>query len=270
MQVVVCALAKNEHNYINQFVNHYVKLGFDKIYIYDNDDEDKPYIGDFIDESLLNKVEIIDIRGMRGKEMQHIIYTKFYKEHKFDWALFCDIDEYLVGINEIHEFLDQPKYKFVSQIRIKWRLFGDDGLIERDMSKTLMESFTKEITYSLTRDLNHIADLQSQAKCLVRGGIEHALFVSVHYANVYNGETIIPSVLPSCKPCLSKVTLKEKYNNETVYLNHYMTKTLSEFIEQKLNRNDAVFDKKIELNYYWRINEKTKEKLEYLKKKGII
>ena len=63
MQVVLCAMAKNEHLYINDFVNHYLKLGFDKIYIYDNDEPNQKYIGDFIDNK--DKVEIVDIRGQR-------------------------------------------------------------------------------------------------------------------------------------------------------------------------------------------------------------
>ena len=50
MRVVVCAMAKNEHLYINEWVSHYVKLGFDTIYLYDNDNLDSPYIGDYIDK----------------------------------------------------------------------------------------------------------------------------------------------------------------------------------------------------------------------------
>ena len=49
-----------------------------------------------------------------------------------------------------------------------------------------------------------------------------------------------------------------------------MTKTLSEFIAQKMNRTDAVFgDRLLKLNYYWRINKKTPEKNEYLKNMGL-
>ena len=44
MEVVVCAMAKNEHKYINEWVEHYINLGVDKIYIYDNDDIDKPFM----------------------------------------------------------------------------------------------------------------------------------------------------------------------------------------------------------------------------------
>ena len=55
MNVVVCAMAKNEHKYINEWVAHYLGLGVDKIYIYDNDDLDKPSIKDFISSNFLNK-----------------------------------------------------------------------------------------------------------------------------------------------------------------------------------------------------------------------
>ena len=101
MRVVLCAMAKNEHLYINDWVNHYLKLCFDKIYLYDNDDLDKPFIGDYIENK--DKVEIINIRGQKKEHLQHDIYTEFYNAHnkQFDWCLFCDIDEFLFGVNNV-------------------------------------------------------------------------------------------------------------------------------------------------------------------------
>ena len=75
--------------------------------------------------------------------------------------------------------------------------------------------------------------------------------------------------MPSGKPCKSKTAIDEDYSEETVYLNHYITKTLDEFINQKLNRNDAVFNQRLKMNYYWRVNKKTPKKLAYLKKLGL-
>ena len=49
-----------------------------------------------------------------------------------------------------------------------------------------------------------------------------------------------------------------------------MTKSLSEFVEQKLNRTDAVYGNKIALDYYWRINKKTIQKLNWLEEKGLL
>ena len=58
---VICAIAKNENDYINDWVNWHLNLGFDRIYLYDNNELETPYVGDFIEQK--DKVEIIDIRG---------------------------------------------------------------------------------------------------------------------------------------------------------------------------------------------------------------
>ena len=266
MRVVLCCLAKNEHLYINDFVNWYTKLGFDKIYIYDNDDKNSPRIENFIEDK--SKVEIIDIRGVHEDRLQHKIYTQFYTEHcnDFDWCFFCDIDEFLFGVDEIHKFLSKPIYRNTQQIRIKWRLFGDDDLITRDMSKPVYEVFKNEVKETYNRNLDRKINLHNQGKAIVKGGLEHVVIESPHFASLYTRDRVLRSILPSGKMCLSKITIFENYSNETVYLHHYMTKSLSEFIDQKLKRTDAVFgDISIDFNYYWRINKQTQEKLDYIK-----
>lgn len=270
MQIVVCAIARNEHLYINEWVGHYLKLGFNKIYIFDNDKLDSPYLKDYIEPKYLNKVEIIDMRGVEKKYFQQWCYQEFYDKYAFDWCLYCDIDEFLVGINNIHSWLELPYLRKTNQIRIKWRLFGDNGLIERDMSKGVMQTFTKTVNSSLNRALNKKGTLETQGKAIVRGGLPNVVICSPHFASYKKRDNVIPSILPSGKPCWSKVEIKEDYRYENIYINHYMTKSLSEFVNQKLNRNDAVFNTSIALDYYWRINEKTPEKLEWLKEKGLI
>ena len=273
MKVVVCALAKNEHKYINEWVKHYVDLGVDKIYLYDNDNIDSPNIKDFIDYKYLDKVCIKNIRGVHKDKLQHDIYTDFYKNHRytFDWCLFVDIDEFLMGITNLPSWLSLPQFKYAKQIRVKWRLFGDDELIERDMSKGVKETFVKPVMSSLNRNLIDKGNLEHQGKMLVRGGLDNVVIRSPHFASFRTRDNVIPSVLPSGKPCFSKVVIKEKYVKEFVYINHYMTKSLKEFIDQKLNRTDAVFgDISIKLDYFWRINNKTQEKIKYLQDMGLM
>lgn len=272
MKVYVCALAKNEHLYINEWVAHYVKLGVDKIYIYDNDDLDVKPSYKFIDKAYNDKVVIVDIRGKHYDNIQGKMYREFYNLHKndFDWCLFCDIDEFLTGIDNIKAFLSRHCFKNFEQIRVKWRLFGDDNLIERDMNKSVMETFKKEITEPLTKDLKNKCKLHNQGKSFVKGGLNGIVFNSVHFANFINGR-LLASVLPSGRKCQSGVEILEDYSNESVFLNHYMTKSLSEFINQKIGRGDAVFGKRqINIDYYWRLNKKTNKKLEYLKNMGHI
>lgn len=270
MKVYVCALAKNEHLYINEWVEHYLKIGVDKIFIYDNDDKGTKYIGDFIDKKYLTRVKIINARGIHFDNMQGKFYTNFYKVEKdnFDWCIFCDIDEFLMGIQNIKVFLSQQKFDIYKQIRVKWKLFGDDDLIERDMTQKVVDTFHKEITFSMNMDLTKQIKLENQGKAIVKGHQNCIVFNSVHFAG--SDKKILPSCLPSGKICFSGVQIKEDYSKEKVFLNHYMTKSLSEFIKQKSKRTDAVFGNRIlDMNYYWRINKKTEEKIMYLKDLGL-
>ena len=272
MKVYLCALAKNEHLYINEWVSHYLKLGFDKIFIFDNDNKDSPNIKDFIDNDKLAKCRVINARGIHESNMQTLFYNNFYRLEKnnFNWCLFCDIDEFLVGVGNIKLFLQQPKFAFANQIRVKWQMYDDNGLIERDMSKGVMETFTHKANFTLTRDLTKECGMGNQGKAFVRGGLNNVYFNSVHFATNRMNDVILNSVLPNGQRCLSGVEIKEKYTTINVFLNHYMTKSLSEFITQKINRGDAVFgNRKIDFNYYWRINEKTQDKLDYIKNLGL-
>lgn len=273
MRIVICALAKNEELYINDWIKHHLKIGFNCIYIFDNNECDKPPLETFIDKEYLPKVNIIDMRGIHEDRLQHKLYTQFYDEYRktFDWCLFCDIDEFLFGVNDIKQLLSSPIHKKSQQIRVKWKLFGDDDLIERDMSKPVYEVFKKQITYSYNRDGKSKGNLEKQGKMIVRGGLNNIVIKSPHFASIIQRDYIIPSCLPSGRPCYSKVAINEDYSHEIIYLHHYMTKSLSEFIKQKLNRTDAVFkDTPIGLSYYWRINTKTPQKIEYLKLNNLI
>lgn len=268
MRVVVCAIAKNEHLYINQWVKHYIGLGVDHIYIYDNDDKTSKFIGNYINEKYASKVTLINVRGIRRIHFQHDVYTSFYWKYRstFDYCLFCDIDEFLVGTDNIKSWLSTINAR---QIRIKWRLFGDDNVIERDTSIPLTDFFKIEVTSSLTNDLKRKNSLEKQGKFILKGNMGGVYINSCHYGSFGNCSEPIPSVLPSGKPCKSKTIIEEDYSGETIYLNHYMTKTLSEFVKQKLNRTDCIFNNRLKMNYFWRINKKNKKKIDFLKNMGL-
>lgn len=273
MRVVLCCLAKNEHLYINDFVKWYVNLGFDTIYIYDNDELDTKPIKECIDETLMNHVVIKNIRGFKREHLQHDIYTGFYAKYgkEFDWVLYCDVDEFLFGVDNIKDFLSDSKFNNIPQIRVKWKLFGDDDLIERDMSIPVYKALKQEVYETLGRSLSHKGNLELQGKAFVRGNLPNVIVRSPHFASRGYRDNILKSCLPSGKPCKSGIVIREDYSKESVFLHHYMTKTLSEFVNQKMNRTDAVFsDIRIKLDYYWRVNKKTDEKLKWLKEKNLL
>lgn len=260
MKAVICTIARLEHNYINEWCNYYIGLGFNHIYLYDNDDPTDPYIGDFIDKKLLDKITIINIQGRASATTQVEIYKEFYAQYRqdFDWCLFCDIDEFLVGIDNINDFLSQDKFKQAQQIQIKWRLFGDDGVIERDMSIPVHEFF--KIDNTLREPVNRML-----GKMMLKNNIDpNKLFVdSCHYCR---------GVI-ACYPSGRKFIIAKRYlvdypSDETVWLNHYRTKTLKEFLETKLVRQNRIFNSpRVTLkDYFFGANEWTQEKQNFIDK----
>lgn len=256
--IVVCVIAKNEHLYINEWIGHYIKLGVDRVYLFDNDDSDSKYIGNFIDGEYLSKVVIINRRGVPQAQLN--CYQYFYDKYNmtFKWCLFCDVDEYLIGVDSIDKLVENVPSE-IEQIRIKWNLFGDDNIVERD---------TKQ-TFNSFKNIINDNTISNQGKFVIRGGLKDIKFISAHYCVrfISNEKIMLNSCLPSGAVCNSKVSIEEDYSNETIFLNHYMTKTLSEFVNQKVGRGDARFkNRHIDLDYFWRINEKTKEKLDWIEK----
>lgn len=94
---------------------------------------------------------------------------------------------------------------------------------------------------------------------------------SVHYASTLDNRIPITECYPSGKLTYDEIVITEdQYINETIYINHYMTKTLSEFIEQKLGRGDAVKSKrKIDMSYFFEINKISEAKLKFIQERGL-
>ena len=118
MENIKCAIAKNENKYINDWCHYHINLGFDNIYIYDNNDYNTDYIGDFIDDEIKNKVNILNINNkkMQQQNSYNSLYNLF--NHNFQWGAYIDIDEFII--------LD--KWKNISQF-VNDKIFKDSDFI---------------------------------------------------------------------------------------------------------------------------------------------
>lgn len=263
MRVVLCALAKNENIYINEWCHYYLNMGFSHLYIYDNNDFSSPYVGDFIDKDILDKITIFDLREQKGEKLQADVYSRFYNEYNnsFDWCAFFDVDEFLDLNKEfktIQEFLGQEKFEKFNQIRIKWRVFDDNDIIERNENTSVVKTFKRLATKGLNNN---------EAKSIIRGVKTKITMPNENYASNLN------SCLPSGK-ALQKIVYgysisEETYKFETIFLNHYKTKSLSEFLKYKFFAGNKISKgtNPSSMKYYWEINNITKEKIKYLKEK---
>ena len=250
MKCVICAIAKNENDYINEWCKYHLNLGFDEIYIYDNNEINAEYIGNKIEDSIKEKVFIIPANTLtHGFQVK--VYSEFYKKHitEFDWIGYFDIDEFVVLNNHknIKDFLFTFKQD-IQTIRLNWQIYGDDGILNGDISVPVYKRIVKK--------LNH--PYNWHGKCIVRGNIKDCHFISSHYPVIGTNNLLTKSCLPSGKILTNDKVNIGQIEYDVAYIAHYMTKTWEEFKKQKLNRTDAGFDRLLTIQYFKNINPNTK------------
>jgi len=212
MRVSLVCIAKNEDYYIKEWISYNKLLGFDNIFIYQND-----WRTDIENESIV-KVPF------DGKKKQIAAYDHFLRNHSklFDWVAFFDVDEFLVlkRHKNIKDFLDD--YSQHQAVSINWVLFGDNGLTGKPIHDFgVVNRFTKRQvgvhslvkTIVKTRIGNHIRNFK----------------INVHRPNVKCVDTHHRIVRGPHNPG-GRDTIAQ--------INHYFCKTLEEF-KLKVERGRA-------------------------------
>ena len=109
-------MGKEENLYAKEYVTHYKKLGYNHIFLYDNNDINGERFEDVIEEEIKEGfISLINYRGKRGNKEKlggpqlEIYYDCYEKNNKnYDWLSFFDFDEFLVLRNNerIQEFFN--------------------------------------------------------------------------------------------------------------------------------------------------------------------
>jgi hypothetical protein len=145
MKVVIVCIAKLEHNYIEEFVRYHLLLGFDKIYLYDN--EDVPVYKDLL-RSFPDVIVTHLPKNNYRKGIQYIALESFMKyvvmKDKITHVAHIDIDEFIVlkKHTNIKKFIAQYIKDDCAGIGMNWRFFGSSGFTERSSLPVTMR-FTK-------------------------------------------------------------------------------------------------------------------------------
>ena len=267
VKVCLCTIGKKENLYASEFVIHYKKIGYDKIFIYDNNDIDDEKFEDVLNKKKLNNfVKIINYRGYRGKRQkpQFDAFIDCYEKNKnnYDWLSFFDFDEFLElkKHKNIKEYLNDKIFKKCSNIKINWLIFSDNDLLYYE-NIPVQKRFKKP--------LFHFKD-NRKIKSTVRGKLKF---------NYWRGMKNPHSSKNNLKTCnsMGKITdpkafYSSPFNYEFSYLKHYSTKTIEEYCnKRKRGRSDILvkFDNKTLKTYFnnfFEINKKTKAKIDYFKK----
>lgn len=176
MKIAVCAICRNEVDYVEEWVSYYKVTGFDSVFVYDNVSDD----GTSELLSALDRVgEITRVHWPRreGIPPQRDAYGHFLEHFAsaYDYVLICDLDEFLVvegGTIKSLLLKAETKYSNVGAIAFPWRIFGSSGhelkasdlVIERFNSCDAKPSVVVKTMFSPKNTYNmrtHICDLLS-------------------------------------------------------------------------------------------------------------
>lgn len=226
MRVALVCIAKNEDNYIDEWINYHLKLGFDNVII---------YLNDWTYHSTNANVKTIQFDG---PVKQVPAYNNFLESNQenYDWAAFFDVDEFLVlkKHNNIKEML--LDYSDYNAIGINWVFFGSNGLNDvQNKNFSVLSRFTK-------RAIN--VDQHVKTICKVKKEIK---FGSPHSINL-GWSTLDREIKYG--------PFNRTANDNIAQLNHYFCKTKPEF-EEKISRGraDANFKRKSEEYIHYDLNE---------------
>ena len=259
-------MGKKENLYAKEFVQHYKNIGYNHIFLYDNNKIGDEKFDDVLQDEVANGfVTIIDRRGL--KYIQCRCYKDCYKKNKkdYDWLSFFDLDEFLFIKNNktIQEFLSDEKYKDCKNVKINMLYYTDNDHIYYE-NKSLNERFT-------TYKLDYLPNIH--IKSTVRGNL------SKNYWASYENSHVSTVRYSSCNTLGQKIKFDTPFNKpnyDSAYLKHYHTKTLEEFWTKiqrgydgrKLWLNKSNITKRF--REFFLLNKKNKEKLAFIKNRYQI
>lgn len=229
--LAMCAIAKNEGRYFQEWIEFHKMLGVEKFYLYDNESTDNTQaeLQPYIDSGL------VEYTYFPGKKMQLKAYKDCVKKHKRDarYIAFIDIDEFIVPIKHptIPEYMHSLG-RFAS-VQINWIVYGSGGAKTRT-NGLVIDRFRD---HSLPEDpLNHhVKTIVNPRRIL---GIFSAHRPVVFGKNVDADGNRIKESFWTRPPTSSKIRV-----------NHYAIKSYEEFLEKR-SRGRARFNSIRGLEYF--------------------
>ena len=219
MDVVICCIALNEELYIDEWLDHHLnKIGFNKVYVYDNSD------GNTLSGKNSQKVTVFHFPGKVKQVPAYNHFLENFRSHH-DWCAFIDVDEFFVlkkhkTIQEYLEGFESPP----EAIGVNWVLYGSDGQEKYD-PRPVTQRFTKREP-GVNQHIKTIVNLKGSRKVTFENcHFPQNIPITVHTSN---GKT----------NWMFNTPFNNDGNDSVIQLNHYFCKSREEFMK-KIERGRA-------------------------------
>ena len=256
------SIGKLENNYVKELVDYYKNIGVNKFILGDNNDKDSERLSDVLQKEIEEGlVDILDFTGRRKHQ------TDFFKDSyemykdKCRWISFYDFDEFL-ELKEgnqsltVQSYFTEEKFQHCDVILINWLIFNDNNLLKYE-NKPVTERFTKALYKS--RDNVFV-------KSIIKGNIRY---------NPWDTDQTSHRPNHHMRTCLYNGQRAKTFNDvlkppriDGVYIKHYVTKTVEEYILNKYKRGytSRFIDHNLWVDNFFAFNKVTKEKVEFIEK----
>lgn len=274
-RIAICAVAKNEENYLVEWVDYYKGLGVSHIYLFDNNNVER---GNSVAKLLSgygNFVTVYNVRGINsrlpdGEYRQDYIYRYCFKQYRneYDWIGFFDLDEFVTFNDcDMHSFFANDVSDDTSVIHLNWMYYGDNGLLYPD-GRGVVERFKTpcpyDVHYAQTFEENMFVKSFVNCRYHMLRSLTHSFIMDGGCCRKNNGD------LSDFRKCI------EEYDYTKSYIRHYGTKTIAEYMERRTIGtviSGDVIDIDTRIKWFFNVNKITDEKLsivsDFLKERNI-
>ena len=162
MKTCICTVIKNEHQYLDEWIQYHLRLGIDYIFIFEDFDSNshKDITDKYSCVLLLNisklfnaeeKTYLLELKQTKAKSPHHF-YVKRCLQYlsnnylEFDWCFVIDADEFITLENNSSKLYDIVSlYKDYDAIVLQWKCYGACNYIQKPNQKVL-EAYGHEST----------------------------------------------------------------------------------------------------------------------------
>lgn len=213
----LCAIAKDETPFLREWVAYHHLIGFERIFIYDNDS------GTPVRDTVADMYEsdMVETYTIPGAQRQLVAYNHCLRHHgrECEWLAFLDLDEFLVlrGENDARIFCGG--YEAYAGIVVNWNVFSSSGHLARPAG-LVMENYRESLGPDVT------------VKSIVRPAVTDKP-LSPHHFIFRSGFAVTTDGIPVAGGYAPIATDK-------AVVNHYIYRSQQDY-EDKMRRGDAIF-----------------------------
>ena len=224
---------KNEHLYLEQWLNYHIKLGFNKFILYEDEGSEShaDIIAKYKDVTDIDFYDYVlqkdDPTFKDTKCFQHILEN--YND--IDWIIKLDPDEY-ISFGDGHTTIDDLLYNInanINQLFLYWRLYNANGLIDcPSLGKySLIDTY---ISYVPHKNLATYFDANTSSIIYDTG---KALF---RYSSIKDRQAF--KISESLPHYISDTEATKNFDPDYLCINHYITKSFDEYYHRLKDKGE--------------------------------